>query len=356
MEPLHKQILKCLRQEEVFAVVTIMTHNGSTPRTSGSKMIVLNDRTIYGTIGGGLVEALIIDASLDMIFKKKCQIKEFTLNKKLKDGLDMVCGGDLTVLIETFVQSSDNTINLNSALESVFNALIAMEKTGEKGFIVSKIKGFSKSEFTTDKCLIHHDGAITGNSLSIPKPVIETIQSGRFAGCSPVIYNHKLGEYIIEPVLPRDTIYIFGAGHVGFQLAKIADFTGFQVVITDDRKEFANRQRFPHARAVRVINNFNNAFDTLTINENSYIVILTRGHLYDQTVLGLSLKTKAAYIGMIGSDGKRKQIYAHLKKKGISDKTLDNVYSPIGIEIHSETPAEIAVSIISQIIKTRAEK
>ena len=95
MEPLNNQILDCLKQSDPFAVATIMTHKGSTPRTSGSKMIVLKDRTIYGTIGGGLVEALVMDACLELIDKHQSRIKEFSLNRELKDGLDMVCGGNL---------------------------------------------------------------------------------------------------------------------------------------------------------------------------------------------------------------------------------------------------------------------
>ena len=101
---------------------------------------------------------------------------------------------------------------------------------------------------------------------------------------------------------------------------------------------------------------FDNAFDSLSIDKNSYIVILTRGHLHDQTVLEAALETNAAYIGMIGSRAKRNQIYTALKKRGVSDKALEAVYSPIGLEIHAETPAEIAVSIMGEIIKIKAEK
>ncbi len=352
MELLNNHIIDCLKQKQSFAIVTIMTHKGSTPRTSGSKMIVLKDRTIFGTIGGGLVEALTIDACIDMIKKNQCQIKEFALNQKLKDGLDMVCGGDLTVFIDTFAKISDDLI---SELDSIFNKIIALEKKGKKGFLVSKISGFSKSEFTCKKSLILPDGTITGQGL-IPKPLIEAIQNNQFSGSFPILYNHNLEEYIIEPVQPRDTLYIFGAGHVGFQLAKVAHITDFQVVVVDDRDEFSNRQRFPDAKDVIVVDNFKNAYNNLKIDDHSYIVILTRGHLYDQVVLEAALKTNAAYIGMIGSRGKREQIYSNLREKGILENTLKTIYSPIGIEINSETPGEIAISIIAQIIQFRATK
>jgi len=347
MEPLNQQILDCLKKGEPFAVASIMAHKGSTPRTSGSKMIVLKDRTIYGTIGGGLVEALVIDACLELTDTHKSRIKEFSLNRELKDGLDMVCGGNMTFLMEAFVPGHD--------LTNVYTALVCLEKKGRKGFLVSKIEGFSKSDFTTRKSLVLADSTIHGPCL-VPKHLMDEMNENRFPGTFPVIYHHGLEEFIIEPIHPSDTLYIFGAGHVGFHLARMAHLTDFQTVVVDDREEFANPARFPHSKAVHVVKKFENSFDGLSIDKNAYIVILTRGHLHDQTVLELSLKTNPAYIGMIGSRTKQRQIYANLRAKGITDTTLKAVYSPIGLEIHAETPAEIAVSIIGEIIKIKAEK
>ncbi len=351
MEPLNTPILDCLEKGISFATATIMTHSGSTPRTSGSKMVVLKNRTIYGTIGGGLVEAMTIDACLSMIEKNQCVIKKFTLNQELKDGLDMVCGGDLTVLIEPFVAGTEP----DPDMVSIFKTLADLEKQGKKAFLVSKVEGFSKSEFTLGKCLVFPDGTVVGSNL-VPKSLFDQIADNRFRSSFPVIYNHGLEEFIVEPVHTMDTLYIFGAGHVGFQLAKAAHIVDFQTVIVDDRDEFANQERFPHAREVHVVEAFETAFQQLAVDEQSYIVILTRGHLHDQTVLEQALKTQAAYIGMIGSRPKRNKIYTNLKKQGISQETLDKVFSPIGLEINSETPGEIAVSIIGQIIQERGRK
>ena len=219
MEPLNQQILDCIKQSEPFAVATILTHKGSTPRTSGSKMIVLKDQTIYGTIGGGLVEATVMDACLELIDKNQSRIKEFSLNRELKDGLDMVCGGNLIVLMEVFIP--------DSGLVNIFKALVNLEKEGKKGFLVSKIDGFSKSDFTTRKCLVLTDTTVIGSYL-IPKPFMDSICDNKFTGTFPIIYNHGLEEFIIESIHPSDTLYIFGAGHVGFQLAKMAHLTDFQ--------------------------------------------------------------------------------------------------------------------------------
>ena len=139
----------------------------------------------------------------------------------------------------------------------------------------------------------------------------------------------------------------------------MAHLLDFRTIVVDDRAEFANTQRFEHAHTVHVADRFATVFDELnrrelTVDKNAYVVILTRGHLHDQTVLEQALGTKAAYIGMIGSRRKRDQIYAILTQKGVDQKSLSRVYSPIGLEINSETPAEIAVSIIGEIIQVRA--
>ncbi|MBU0971806.1 MAG: XdhC family protein [Proteobacteria bacterium] len=348
MESLTQDILTLLNQGTPFALATIITHKGSTPRTSGSKMVVLGDGRLYGTIGGGLVEARVIETCLDLMSAPQCLIKEFVLNQQLKDGLDMVCGGDLTVWIETFGPES------SPDLIQVYTAMAAQEKSGKKNVLVSRIKGFSKTSFTTEKCLVLADGTVIGPNL-LPKHLFYAIGDNQFSGPAPVIQNHNLEEFIIEPSQASDTLYIFGAGHVGFQLAKIAHLLDFRTIVVDDRAEFANPQRFPHAHAVHAAKKFSTAFDALEIDNSAYIVILTRGHLHDQTVLEQAMKTSAAYIGMIGSRKKRDQIYTHLLEKGVSQKALDQVYSPIGLDIDSETPAEIAVSIIGQIIQVRAQ-
>ncbi len=360
MESISQQIVEIIAHKEPFALATILTNQGSTPRTSGSKMIVLRNRTIHGTIGGGLVEAMVMDACIDSIKRRQCTVREFTLDQELKDGLDMVCGGALSVLIETFVPGSnsepdsnpDSAPGFDPDLTNIFQTLADLEKNGKKGFLVSKIKGFSKSEFTMQKCLVLPDGNIIGNNM-LPKPLFDAILDNKFFGSAPIIHNQSLEEYIIEPILPKDCLYIFGAGHVGFQLARIAHITDFQTIIIDDREEFANPQRFPHAREVHAVKHFSNAFDNLEIDKHSYIVILTRGHLHDQRVLEAALKTTPAYIGMIGSRTKRDKIYTNLIKKGISQDTLDAVYSPIGTKIKAQTPGEIAVSIIGEIIERR---
>ena len=347
MELSNQQILECLEKGTPFALAAILTHQGSTPRTSGSRMVVMPDGTILGTIGGGLLEATVRDTCLGLIKKEHCRIQPFSLNQELKEGLDMVCGGSLTVLMETLVPEP--------GLISVFQALAAQEQAGQKGVLVSKVCGTPQKEFTLQKSLVLPDGTVTGAGF-IPKPLLDDICDNRFSGSFPTVHTLGLEAFIIEPVCPADTLFIFGAGHVGFQLAQLAHLTGFSTVVIDDREEFANKNRFPHARSVRVVTDFAQAFDGLTIDSHAYIVILTRGHLHDQTVLEEALRTRPAYIGMIGSRAKRDKIYGSLMEKGVTEKRLTTVFSPVGLPIGAQTPAEIGISIMAQIIQIRADQ
>jgi len=153
-----------------------------------------------------------------------------------------------------------------------------------------------------------------------------------------------------------ETVYIFGAGHCGMALAPVLRVVGFRVVVIDDRAEFANAKRFPDADEIYAPEKIDaDFFDTLKINKNGYIVIVTRGHVHDEVALRGALRTDAGYVGMIGSRKKRESIYERLLSDGYTQADIDRTYSPIGMPIGADTPEEIAISIAAQIIKVRAE-
>jgi xanthine dehydrogenase accessory factor len=160
----------------------------------------------------------------------------------------------------------------------------------------------------------------------------------------------------MNPVRKTKTLYCFGAGHVAKPTAHIAALVGFRVVVVDDRAEFSNIERFPDARDVRVIDDFTHALKDFDINGDSFIVIFTRGHMLDRVVLEQALKTNAGYIGMIASRKKIDSIYQALLIEGVTKEELERVHWPIGLDIGAETPEEIAVSIVAELIKERSKQ
>ncbi|MDO4834164.1 MAG: XdhC/CoxI family protein [Bacillota bacterium] len=149
--------------------------------------------------------------------------------------------------------------------------------------------------------------------------------------------------------------YIFGGGHVAQALDPVLRHVDFETTIIDDRKEYANATRFPHARECIVCDDFDNCFNNIEPDEDSFLIIVTRGHKGDLQVLRQALRKPHAYLGMIGSRRKNALLFEQLKKEGFTEEELEGVYTPIGLEIKSETPEEIGVSIAAEIIKVRAE-
>jgi xanthine dehydrogenase accessory factor len=157
-------------------------------------------------------------------------------------------------------------------------------------------------------------------------------------------------DVFLEPIKPLPTLFIFGGGHISFFLARIGKMVEFHVVIIDDRPEFASKERFPEADEA-VTGDMADIMQHLEINSSSYIVIVTRGHQGDTKVLEWAVQTPAGYIGMIGSKKKVNTAFSYLKTRGISQEQLDRVHSPIGLSIGAETPEEIAVSIMAEVIQ-----
>lgn len=155
-----------------------------------------------------------------------------------------------------------------------------------------------------------------------------------------------------EPIFPNPQLFIFGAGHVGQALSKIADMLNYRVTIIDDRPEFANNERFPRARPI-IVEEYSKAFDALELDEKSHIVIVTYKHLNDEVVLQNCINQPFKYIGMIGSRSKVKKALTALKKQGITDEVVRKIHAPIGLNIGANTPEEIAVAIAAEMIAVR---
>ena len=168
------------------------------------------------------------------------------------------------------------------------------------------------------------------------------------------LVHWKESAFLLSAFAVGGNLILVGAGHVAACTAEAAARVGFQVTVMDDRAEFANRERFPQANSIRVLPGFRGCLNGLEIDQDSYIVIVTRGHMHDQDVLEQALATRAGYIGMIGSRRKRNAIYTQLLDKGITGAQLELVRCPIGMAIEADTPEEIAVSIVGELIYQRA--
>jgi xanthine dehydrogenase accessory factor len=356
MQDVYSEIVKSLGKKEKLALATLITRVGSAPRAVGAKYLIKKDGTSVGSIGGGCVEAEVWQQAQEVMQKGKGSVLHFNLTAEQLAAGGLICGGNIDIFLEPlkedFLKIYQEVVRIQQKGGSaILVTLISVDDAFPKGDgskVLVKTSGekvgslFAGEEFEQD--ILKESGAL----LNEKRPRVVTWQSKKEDS------QWKKMEVLLEPIFSEPTVYIFGGGHVSQQLAPFSKKVGFKVVVIDDREVFANRERFPEADEV-VVSEFEKCFDRLSIDETSYIVIVTRGHLYDGFVLEQAVKTNARYIGMIGSKKKIWTLYQNLMKKGMPKETLDRVYAPIGIGIHSETPEEIAVSIVAELIKVRGE-
>jgi len=179
-------------------------------------------------------------------------------------------------------------------------------------------------------------------------------QTGQLLGSHPVQLDIDGRRYYSEPLVRPGGVCIFGGGHVAQELVPVLAHLGFRCTVMDDRPDFANPGMFPQAEEV-ITGDFSRISDFLTVTPNDYLVVMTRGHSFDYEVQVQAMRTGACYIGVIGSKSKAGIIAQKLSREGFSQEEINRVHSPIGINIASETQAEIAVSIAAQLIQVRAE-
>jgi xanthine dehydrogenase accessory factor len=347
IEFLAKNIGEQLEAGRPLVLVSIMSLEGSTPRHSGTKMAVGSDGKSYGTIGGSLIEAAAIREARKVLTAKKSRIMAFELDGQGVTAPGMICGGKAKILLDYLAATAEN-------LEFSRRWRQAMQK-GKDFYILTYLKGESNAVGVVGHAVLASDGSImgggplTGAEIEKLKPELHNISN------TAVL---PLGEarVMVDRIRRLKTLYCFGAGHVAVPTCHLAALVGFRVVVLDDRPEYTNMARFPEAYQTVVVKDFNQALSGLEIDADSFIVIVTRGHQYDRSVLEQALKTDAGYIGMISSRCKRDAIYEYLTDKRVTKDRLDQVHSPIGIDIGGETPEDIAVSIVAELISVRSRQ
>jgi len=247
----------------------------------------------------------------------------------------------------------------------IFEEIVALRQRGENGVIVTitEAKGSVPREAGA-KMLVKADGSINGTvgGGTLEKRLIEEAMVA-LKSETPKSVHFDLGKDLsmscggaisafIEPLIRMPQLIIFGAGHIGSVLTKIAKMLGFRVVVADNRPEFANSTRLPDAD-ILYAESYQNNLAQINFDSDTYIVIVTHQHAHDQQILEYCVRKPFAYIGMIGSKTKVKKAFEQLRNKGVEEEMIAKIYSPIGLEIGAQTPAEIAVSIAAELIAVK---
>ena len=342
---LIKNVSAHLEKNDPIILATIISHTGSAPRKTGSKMIVTPDRTIEGSIGGGILEARVIQKASANFQTHTSEVICFDLTADDAAAMGMVCGGEIDVLLDLVLPTEENRTLFSRWTEEIQN------KQGS--FFLTVVPLAPVLPKNVSHCIWTPKGIAAG---ALPKGNNSANELLRILGKQKSTQMITINgvSILVEPAIVPKGLYIFGAGHVAIPTAAFAAKVGFDVCVMDDRVEFVDSGRFPVEVDARAIAGFDQAFSDISVDDQDFIVIVTRGHLHDQVVLAQALKTDAAYIGMIGSKKKRDTIYKALLNEGFTPDDIDRVNCPIGLDIKAQTPEEIAVSIVAELIEKRA--
>jgi len=256
LEKVYQAILETLREGQAAAVATVIEARGSTPREAGAKMLVRADGTLVGTVGGGGVEARVIEAALEAIAAGRSRMLEYRLVDEER-GDPGICGGDMRVFVEV-----------------------------------------------------------------LP---------------------------------PRPLLLILGGGHIGQALAELGAFLGYRIAVLDERPALVTAERFPWAQT-RLAGDLAGQVAAFPLDAQTYVVMVTPHHTLDDKVLAVLAERPVAYVGLIGSRRRTAATFERARQAGVDEAFLERVHTPIGLDIGAETPREIAVSIIAEIIAVQRGK
>jgi len=335
-----------MKKKNPAALATIIEARGSTPQTEGASALFSREGLVCGTIGGGVVEAGVQRKALNAIKQKKSSLLTLNLAHGASEENEAICGGRLRILLEA--QPEKNA--------PAFRALGQSLKRRKPGVLATFIrKGGPKKSLGIDRLW-------TGPDV-LSKDLSGTLFSG-FEGeirtaileKRPRLVYLKTGMLYLEPHFPLPQLVIAGAGHIGQAVAHLGKLLDFEVIVIDDRPEYACRERFPSADRI-IVSDIGEAVGRFPVSSDTYIVIVTRGHARDEEALRACLKRQAGYIGMIGSRRKAGLMRKKFLGRGwAAPAEFDKVHSPIGININSETVQEIAVSIAAELVSVRSRK
>jgi xanthine dehydrogenase accessory factor len=335
---IHQKIVDCIKAEISFAMIVVLKAEGSTPLKTGAKALVEADGRIWGTIGGGAVEAEAQRRAVEACDSGKPLVFDFKMEGAKRSDATPICGGAMRILVDPCAARH------KEAYVEVAEALA----WGQRGVLLTSLRPGDPVQVT----LTWQAETDLASCQGLP-------DTGSLHSCltkeTCQLFRDRGTETLLEPIIPRPQLLIAGGGHVGQALARQAVLVDFAVTIIDDRPEFTAPALFP--RGVQTLSgDIPQQLADSPMTKGTYVVIVTRGHQFDAEALEVCIRRPAAYVGMIGSKRKVALIRESLLESDLATpEQWDRVYAPIGLNIGSITAAEIAASIVAQLIAVRRQ-
>lgn len=341
MKNIYEEIEQYIAGGETVATATVVRTQGSTPREVGAKMVVRPSGDILGTIGGGCGEAEVWQEAMYAIKDGRRRTVRIDLTGDVTLDTEMVCGGVMSIFVDLWEErEAEFLATINRAFKGSMKVALATPLSTDQA---------------RPRRLVLPDGHTVGTLGDDKADALVTSQAleALAQGASRVVSSPREGpDVFIEVQVSPPTLLIAGGGHIAVPLTKMGTMLGFKVVVVDDRPAFANRERFPDADEVLAAD-FGDALANYPLDEQTYVAIMTRGHAHDMECLLQVVDAPVAYIGMIGSRRRVRGVLDLVKEEGCSEELLARVHAPIGLDVGAQTPEEIALSVLAEVVKVR---
>ena len=339
---IHQRVLEFIDSGRPFVLGLVLSAEGSTPRKAAVRAVIDQTGKIYGTLGGGLVEAEAQRRAIEVCRTKRPEVFEMRFQGAGRADDVPICGGSMRILLDPTAAKD----------KACFTQVVEAARWRQRGVMLTTARSAKHVEVTSAwfpadqiPADISFPGADNVRSCLVhetPQLFVERSESA-----------NAVTEVLVEPMIPKPLLLIAGGGHVGQAVAIAADIVGFDVTVIDDRPEFTDPVLFP-PQAKTLCGDIPKQVAALAAPGQTYIVIVTRGHKLDAATLEACIHAPVAYIGMIGSKRKVALLRENFVESGLAtQEEFDRVFSPIGLDIGAVTVPEIAASITAELIAVR---
>ena len=314
------------------ALATVIKVDGSAPRDEGAKMAIAEDGRIAGSVSGGCVEGAVAEAASGVIASGTPAIARYGLTRQMMWDVGLSCGGAIDVFIEPLGELSIADVDGAGAICTVVRG--PASSIGRK--LAIKSDGAVRGSLG-DPAL---DAAVTARALSIVK-----------SGSSQTVAEGAHEIFVDVSLAPPQAILV-GAVHIAIALCRMASIAGFMVTVIDPRPLLCNRERFPDAHRL-VVEWPDDALATMALDDNAYVAVLTHDEKFDDPSLLRALPSRARYVGAIGSKKTQGLRRERLRAAGLTEEAIARLHGPIGLAIGAQSPEEIAVAILAEMVAAR---
>lgn len=332
---------------ERVAVATVTTVVGSAPRREGAKLAVSEQGEISGSVSGGCVEPAVITAAEEVIKTGKPQMLKFGISEEENlEQIGLSCGGE----IQVFVERLGNLEPLAAAFHAerpIVRAIVIAAPEGSRATPGANVLVPEQGELIGSIGSAALDTAVAGQAR-------ELLRNGD-SSLATVEVEGQPARVFFEVYAPEPSLVIIGAGHITIPLSRLAKALDYRVTVVDPREAFATRERLPDADEI-LLEWPDEALAHLPLSSATAVAVLSHDDKFDVPALTAALNSPAGYVGAIGSRGTRERRDRRLREAGVTDEQIARIHGPIGLDIGAQTPEEIALAILAQIVAARRGK